>query len=92
MSDVDTDTFMGRQEALRKLFADELDPEDRHGIAFWMRQMILHVQDLCAKRAEFGDFDTGQDCAGGYRHDSDTADARRKAADDIRALRFDKPL
>ena len=86
MADVDTDTFEGRQVALKKLF--ERNDEDEHGIAFWMRQMILHVQDLCAKRAEYGDCETGQGCAGGYSHDSEIADIRRKAASDIRALRF----
>lgn len=91
MPEVDTDTFEGRQEALRRLFDDSDRDEDKLGLVFWMRQMALHVQDLCAKRAEFGDCETGQGChPNGYPHDSIIADIRRKAAADIRAMRLDQ--
>ena len=51
-----------RDEALRKLFTapNEVDPMDELGIAHWARTLILHVQDACAKRAEYGDCITGQ--------------------------------
>lgn len=50
------------------------------------RAVAAVVADLCAKRAEYGDFTTGMDCAQGYHHKSPTAAARKQAADDIRAL------
>ncbi len=82
--------FEERQRALEVLFTrdEQSDPMDRYGIAHWMRSIVLHVQEWCAKRAEYGDFETGMDCADGYTHDSDTAVARKEAADDIRTLRF----
>ena len=89
MDEVDTDTFEGRQKALRRLFDLNEQDDDRMGTAFWARQIILHVQELCAKRAEYGDFETGMGCDDGYSHESMTATIRRKAAADIRAMRFD---
>jgi hypothetical protein len=50
--------------------------------------LILHVQDICAKRAEFGDCTTGRGCLHGYASNGEIARARKKAADDIRALRW----
>lgn len=82
--------FRERDEALRILFTEteQSDPEDRQGVAWWARSLIWHVQDLCAKRAEFGDCTTGMGCAEGYHPESMTAQTRKKAADDIRALRW----
>jgi hypothetical protein len=79
-----------RENALRVLFTapDKIDPLDEQGIAHWARSLVLHVQDACAKRAEFGDFVTGQGCRDGYRHDGEIGRARKKAADDIRKLRW----
>lgn len=79
-----------RDKALKVLFTapHEVDLFDELGIAHWVRSLILHVQDCCAKRAEFGDFITGQDCRDGYRHDGEIGRARKKAADDIRNLRW----
>ena len=89
--EIDTDTFDGRQKALRRLFGEpSYYGEDRMGLIFWARQMILHVQDLCAKRAEFGDCETGMGCHDGYSDESPTASVRRKVAADIRAMRFDQ--
>ena len=84
------DEFEEREEALRALFTakDQSDPMDETGIAHWARFLIMHVQERCAKRAEYGDCTTGMGCSGGYSPDGAVARARKKAAKDIRALRW----
>jgi len=82
--------FDERQHALKVLFTrlEQSDPMDELGIAHWARSLIFHVQWACAKRAEFGDCETGMGCRDGFRHNGEIARARKKAAEDIMALRW----
>lgn len=48
--------------------------------------LIAAVADECAKRAEYGDCMTGMGCHEGYHPDSIVGVARKRAADDIRAM------
>lgn len=80
-------THEEKDEALRKTFDPRFDSDP---LTVRIRQIVLHVQDCCAKRAEFGDFMTGMGCRDGYLQNGEIGRARKKAADDIRALRWDR--
>jgi hypothetical protein len=51
-----------------------------------LRELAAVAIDVCAKRAEYGDFETGMGCDAGYSPTSMTARVRKEAADDIRRL------
>ena len=51
-----------------------------------LRELAAAAIDVCAKRAEYGDCETGMGCDEGYHQDSLTGAARKRAADDVRRL------
>ena len=79
--------FEEREESLRRIFSKSYG-EDTTGIGFWMKSLILQVQAQCAKRALYGDCENGLGCRDGYQLNSEEYRIRRKAHDDILALRW----
>lgn len=80
---------MDKEAAIRHCIAccdGALTDEQRSELASRIGGAIEATADVCAKRAEFGDCETGMGCHDGYHPNSHTGRARKEAADDIRRL------